>query len=33
MTYYSYWTDGAASMNKVNGEYIREAGGWAWALI
>lgn len=33
MTYYSYWTDGAASMNKVNGEYIREVGGWAWVLI
>lgn len=27
------YTDGAATMRKVNGEYIREAGGWAWAEI
>lgn len=30
---YNYWTDGAASLNKINGQYVREAGGWAWALI
>lgn len=27
------YCDGAASMKCVNGEYIRENGGWAWAAI
>lgn len=31
---YNFWTDGAASMRKdENGNYIREAGGWAFALF
>lgn len=30
---YNYYTDGAASMKKINGEYLREAGGWAFALV
>lgn len=25
---FNYYTDGAATMRKVNGEYVREAGGW-----
>ena len=27
------YTDGAATMKCVNGEYQRENGGWAWAAI
>lgn len=30
---YEFYTDGAATMKRVNGEYRRGAGGWAWALI
>lgn len=30
---YTFYSDGAATMRQVNGEYVREAGGWAWALI
>lgn len=30
---YKYYCDGAASLNKINGQYVREAGGWAWALV
>lgn len=30
---YNFYTDGAATMRKVNGQYVREAGGWAWALV
>ena len=31
---FNYWTDGAATMRKdENGNYIRETGGWAFALI
>ena len=31
---YNFWTDGAATMKKDDsGNYIREAGGWAWALV
>ena len=26
-------TDGAATMRKINGEYVRENGGWAFAEI
>lgn len=33
MKEYNFWTDGAASMKNLNGEYIREAGGWAWVLV
>lgn len=25
--------DGATSIKSINGEYIRENGGWAWAAI
>ena len=28
-----YYTDGAATMRLKNGCYIRENGGWAFALI
>lgn len=27
------YTDGAASMRKENGEYVRESGGWAFAEV
>ena len=27
------YTDGAASMEQVNGEYKRAAGGWAFAVV
>lgn len=27
------YTDGAATMRKENGEYVREAGGWAFAEV
>lgn len=27
---YEYYTDGAATMKKVNGEYVRVAGGWSF---
>lgn len=30
---YCYYVDGAASMRQVNGQYLREAGGWAYALV
>lgn len=30
---YNYYCDGAATMRKINGEYVREAGGWAWARV
>ena len=30
---YNYWTDGAATLKLINGEYQRQAGGWAWVLI
>lgn len=33
MAIYEYYSDGAASMKKKNGEYIREAGGWAFAQV
>jgi len=33
MDIYSYFTDGAASMNFKNGQYLREAGGWAFLLF
>lgn len=33
MTTYSYYTDGAATMIKENGKYLREAGGWAFILL
>lgn len=28
-----YYTDGAATMRQVNGQYVREAGGWAYARV
>lgn len=33
MAKYSYYTDGAATMNYNNGKYVREAGGWAFVLL
>lgn len=33
MAKYSYYTDGAATMNYKNGKYVREAGGWAFVLL
>lgn len=30
---YKYYCDGAATMRKVNGEYVREMGGYAWASV
>ena len=33
MTKYTYYTDGAATMNYKNGRYVREAGGWAFVLL
>ena len=29
----NYYTDGAATMRKIDGEYVREAGGWAFILL
>lgn len=28
-----YFTDGAATMKKENGKYVRCAGGWGWILL
>lgn len=33
MTKYQAFTDGAATMRKINGEYVREAGGWAYLIL
>ncbi|WP_298501193.1 ribonuclease H [uncultured Methanobrevibacter sp.] len=33
MTNYKYYTDGAATMIKENGQYLREAGGWAFITL
>ena len=33
MDKYTYYTDGAATMNYKNGKYSREAGGWAFVLL
>ena len=30
---FKIYTDGAATMRKVNGEYVREAGGWGYAIL
>lgn len=30
---YTLYTDGAATMRKVNGEYVREAGGWGYVIL
>ena len=30
---YNFYTDGAATMKKINGEYVREAGGWGVVLL
>lgn len=30
---YSYYTDGASTMRKVDGKYVREAGGWAFVEL
>lgn len=30
---YIYYTDGAATMKRENGEYVREAGGWAFVSL
>lgn len=33
MKNFEYYTDGAATMKKVDGEYIRVAGGWGYIKI
>lgn len=33
MAKYTYFTDGAATMKKKNGKYLRGAGGWAFVLL
>ena len=33
MAKYIYFTDGAATMKRKNGRYIRGAGGWAFVLL
>lgn len=33
MTTYTYYTDGAATMVKKSGKYLREAGGWAFVRL
>jgi ribonuclease HI len=33
MTNFVYYTDGAATMKKSGGKYLREAGGWAFILL
>lgn len=33
MTQYIYYTDGAATMINKNGQYLREAGGWAYIRL
>lgn len=30
---YNFYTDGACTLNKINGEYEHGPGGWAWALV
>ena len=30
---YIYYTDGAATMKQIDSEYVRCAGGWAWARV
>lgn len=30
---YTYYTDGAATMKRQKGKYVREAGGWAFILL
>lgn len=33
MSDFKIYTDGAATMRKVNGEYVREAGGWGYVIL
>ncbi len=33
MSNYTYYTDGAATMINKNGQYLRQAGGWAYICI
>lgn len=33
MDNFTYYTDGAATMVKENGKYLRQAGGWAFILL
>ena len=33
MAKYTYFTDGAATMLRKDGKYLREAGGWAFVLL
>lgn len=33
MNDFKIYTDGAATMKKVNGEYVRENGGWAFVIL
>ena len=32
MDVYSYFTDGAATINNENGKYVRQEGGWAFVM-
>lgn len=33
MDNFTYYTDGAATMENKNGKYLRDAGGWAYILL
>ena len=33
MTTFDIYTDGAATMRKIDGEYVREAGGWGYVIL
>lgn len=33
MNQYTYYTDGAATMINKNGQYLRQAGGWAYICL
>ena len=30
---FKIYTDGAATMRKIDGEYVREAGGWGYVIL
>lgn len=33
MSDFKIYCDGAATMRKINGEYVREAGGWGYVIL
>lgn len=33
MKHYKYYTDGASTMKKIDGEYVRVAGGWGYVKL